>query len=283
MSDELQTLRRGLQALAFLSRHGPAKVAGIARELGVPRASAHRIVNTLANEGYCRKVPNSHLYIADACRRETEMAPCANGLITSVSIDIVEGLARIVKWPIALATPDGDSMVVRLATHLSTPLAIAKIAPGHRAGMLDAATGVTYLAHCGDEEREAILSGADVWSAAGALRDWRCRIGALMGLVRNDGYFILRRAGSEASLGVPVLIEGVPVAGLSMRYIKSATNEEQLIEAYVPHLQAAAEEIAEALGVAQHGRSHPGSEQRPVSARQPGRQSPASLTAAALA
>lgn len=250
MSDDLQTLKRGLKALAFLNEEGPLKVASLARKLEVPRASAHRIVNTLTREGYCRKVPNSHLYVSVPQSGERARAPSPEGLLTSLSIDIVEELGRVVQWPVALATPQARTMLVRLATHLSTPLALTKIAPGHVTPMLDACTGLTFLAHSEAEISDAVLQDPASWEGARELQGARATIDTLLSWIRRDGFFILRREGSEASLGVPILLDGRPVGGIAMRYIKTATTRAHVVSVYVPRLQAAAAEIEAQLASA---------------------------------
>lgn len=254
--DELQTLKRGLQALAILNNEGPANVACIARRLEVPRANAHRIVNTLAAEGYCRKIPNSHLYIANLHSKHNLTNTCLSGLITEVSIDIVEDLGRTIKWPVALATPQGALMRTRLATHLSTPLALAKITPGQTASVLDASTGIVYLALASEQVREEVL--ADVAEMfPDTLATWAPHFPRVFAEVRDEGYFIMRRTGSEASLAIPVMMDNQPVAGLAMRYIKSATCRNTVVTDYLPQLRAAARAIEAALVAASQHRRAP--------------------------
>jgi DNA-binding IclR family transcriptional regulator len=244
--DELQTLKRGLQALAILNTGGPANVACIARKLEIPRANAHRIVNTLTSEGYCRKIPNSHLYIADLESSEMLSTPCLPGVITSLSIDIIEDLGRMIKWPVALSMPSGPNMITRLATHLSTPLALAKITPGHVQSVLEASTGIVYLALSNEQTREALL--AEVATAhPAAFRQWEPHFARVFAGVRDEGYFIMRRLGSEASMGVPIILDGQPVAGIAMRYIKSATSRATVVDVYLPRLLEAAGRIEAAL------------------------------------
>jgi DNA-binding IclR family transcriptional regulator len=244
--DELQTLKRGLQALAILNADGPANVACIARRLEVPRANAHRIVNTLTSEGYCRKIPNSHLYIADLKSSDMLSTPCLSGVITSLSIDIIEDLGRMIKWPVALSMPQGANMIVRLATHLSTPLALAKITPGFTQPVFEASTGIVYLALANEQTREAVIAEAAVAYPA-AFNQWEPHFARVFAGVRDEGYFIMRRAGSEASIGVPILLDGQPVAGIAMRYIKSATSRSTVVDVYLPRLREAAGQIEAAL------------------------------------
>lgn len=244
--DELQTLKRGLQALAILNTDGPSNVACIARRLDVPRANAHRIVNTLTSEGYCRKVPNSHLYIADLQSSDMLTTPCLPGVVTSLSIDIIEDLGRMIKWPVALSMSLGPNMITRLATHLSTPLALAKIAPGHVQSVFEASTGICYLAMASAQTRDATIAEAAAAYPAG-FTQWEPHFDRVFAGVRDEGYFIMRRLGSEASMGVPIMLDGQPVAGIAMRYIKSATSRATVVDVYLPRLREAAGQIEAAL------------------------------------
>lgn len=257
--DELQTLRRGLQALAILNTEGPSNVACIARRLDVPRANAHRIINTLTAEGYCRKIPNSHLYVADVRNSDLVSAPSRTGLLTALSIDIIEDLGLQTKWPLALSTPESPNMVSRLATHLPNPLALAKIAPGHVQSMLEAATGIVYLAGIDEPSREAVLE--DIAAAhPAAFAVWQPHFSRVFETVRREGYFIMRRTGREASLGVPIMLDGRPIAGISMRYMKSCVSRSTVVDDRLPRLRQAANDIAAALAVALHRPHTPAAE-----------------------
>jgi DNA-binding IclR family transcriptional regulator len=264
--DELQTLKRGLQALAILHTEGPSNVACIARRLDVPRANAHRIINTLTVEGYCRKIPNSHLYIADIQSGDFLSNASVTGIITAASIEVIEDLSKSTKWPLALSMPQGPTMISRLATHLANPLALAKITPGHVQSMLEAATGIVYLAGVDDQTREAALGEvATAYPTAFAI--WEPYFPRVFATVRDEGYFIMRRTGPEASLGVPVMLDGRPVAGIAMRYMKSCVSRANAVESDLPRLREAAEEIEARLGAALLHRPLPKAEHPSTSLR----------------
>jgi DNA-binding IclR family transcriptional regulator len=254
--DELQTLRRGLQALAILNTEGPSNVATIARRLNVPRANAHRIINTLTAEHYCRKIPNSHLYIADIDNSELLSTSSLPGLITALSIDIIEDLGKQTKWPLALSMAEGPNMISRLATHLPNPLALAKIAPGHVQPMLEAATGIVYLAGVDEQARKTALGDISVTHPA-AFAVWEPHFSRVFATVRWEGYFIMRRTGPEASLGVPIMIDGKPIAGIAMRYMKSCVSRATAVDVHPPRLREAANSIASALSGALHRKHKP--------------------------
>lgn len=247
--DELQTLRRGLQALAILKTDGPVTVAGLARQLDIARANAHRIVSTLMREGYCRKIPNSHLYVASLESQTALAGRSLTGALIASSIDIIEALGERIKWPVALSTPDGATMVTRIATHLSTPLALDRIAPGNVAPVFDASTGIVFLALTDPQTRAETLAAAEsAYPAAAA--EWRPHLEHALEGVREQGYFVLTRPSAEASLAVPIRLDGRPIGGIAMRYIKSAASRTSIVETCLPHLQEAAAAIEAAVAKA---------------------------------
>ncbi|MES2033044.1 MAG: helix-turn-helix domain-containing protein [Pseudomonadota bacterium] len=242
MRGELQTLRRGFQALAIINAEGPVTVTGLAGRLDLPRANAHRIMSTLVSEGCCRKIPNSHLFVSTLSRQDPLARPSLTNALIASSIDILETLGLQIKWPLALSTPVGPTMVTRIATHLSTPLALERIVPGDVASMFDASTGIVFLALADARTRGEALSAARLAFPAEA-RAWGVSLDPLLTDVRQQGHFILARRGAEASLAVPVRLDGRPVGGIAMRYIKSAASQASVVERFLPRLREAAAAI----------------------------------------
>ncbi|WP_304164565.1 helix-turn-helix domain-containing protein [Phenylobacterium aquaticum] len=246
--NELQTLKRGLQALAFLNAAGPTTLAKLARHLDVPRPNAYRILQTLITEGYCDRVPNSRLYMVSPCVRKLSSGLGEGEVLTNVAMDVVEALGKAVKWPVALATPFGGEMLVRLTTDASTPLALAKISPGHRTPMLLTTTGVLYMAFTPPahqkETIEASLGGRDIKQFFHS----REQLQALIEESREQGYMILDSRFAEGCIGVPLMRHGRPLGGLVMRYIKSAMPRTKVIADYLPRLREAAAEIMARYG-----------------------------------
>lgn len=243
--DELQTLRRGLAALAVLNQ-GPVTVANLARRLDLPRANAHRIVKTLITEGCCRQIPNSHLYVANAHGHDALARPSLTTSLIAASIDVIETLGQQIKWPLALSTPDGPTMVTQIATHLSTPLALERIAPGNVAPVFDAAGGIVFLALTDPQTRAETLAAAEI-AFPEAAQAWRPHLDRALAGVREQGYYLLVRPSAEASLAVPIRLDGRPIGGIAMRYIKSAASRAAIIETFLPRLQATAALIEAAI------------------------------------
>ena len=50
--DNVRALSRGLNIMRLLNRVGAARVGEIALELGLPRTTVYRLLNTLEEDGY---------------------------------------------------------------------------------------------------------------------------------------------------------------------------------------------------------------------------------------
>ena len=70
---------------------------------------------------------------------------------------LVEALYQDIVWPTAVATLSGTMMVVRYSTDQKSPLAMERSPVGFRVPILTTAVGLAFLAHCGAQERRAIL------------------------------------------------------------------------------------------------------------------------------
>jgi DNA-binding IclR family transcriptional regulator len=242
-SAELQTLRRGLDALAFINVSGTVNLASVARHLGVPHANAYRILQTLAAGGYCKRIPNSKLYMVGPRACDLSAGFGEGELLTSSAIEVVQELGQSLKWPVTLATPEGVGMRVRFTTDSTTPLALERIPVGSVSPRLVTTTGILCLAFTGEPERTALK---DKLLEAGQVRQFLSSARELDDMIkscRRDRYLIIDWRFPEGSLGVPVVRDGRPIGGLVMRYIKRGLTRERVLATYLPRLTDAVEEI----------------------------------------
>jgi len=168
--------------------------------------------------------------------------------VVEVAKPLVNRVGAEVRWPLALATPQGSDMMVRLGTDFDTPLAIDRYFIGFRTPMLHAPSGLCYLAFCDDEKRASII---DLVRRSGATADqspdWEAQLDYKLDQIRRQGFCHIRFAQyREGGLAVPVFADGRVIGGLVMRYIKSTMKAPQLEEHYVPVVKQLAADIAEA-------------------------------------
>ncbi len=205
-------------------------------------------LETLAAEGYVEKQPHSHIYRLTSLVQKLSSGFGDCDLLIEVAKPLVSRVGNEVRWPLALATPQGTDMMVRLATDFDTPLAIDRYLIGFRTPILHAPTGLCYLAYCSEEERRSVLdlvrrnSGAEDQE-----RDRASDLEFTLEEIRRKGFCHIRFAQyREGGLAVPILIGGRAVAGVVMRYMKSTIKAPQLEALYVPIVKKLASDIASA-------------------------------------
>jgi len=134
---------------------------------------------------------------------------------------------------------------VRVSTDRLTPLALDHFGVGFKTPMVHGTSGHVMLAFMSQQHRELTLqvirSSTDPKQAL-AREDARIR--SLVSTVRAQGYaHIIYKEYPEASVGVPIFLNGVARACLLMGYVKAAIKPAQIVEKYVPQLKSLSEAI----------------------------------------
>jgi IclR family mhp operon transcriptional activator len=242
---EVKSLKKALRALVVLNQRGESTVTEIAQAVGVPRPTAYRLLETMASAGYIEKQAHCTIYRLTSQVRELAAGFSDRDMVLEVAKPLVADLGKRLGWPIALATPVETEMVVRVTTDYDTSRAIDRYMVGFGVPMLHAPTGYCYLAYCDDEEREKVVELAKRSpDPRQRLARNRPQLDQLLRRVREEGYCTREYAAyKEGGLGIPLLINGVPVGGIVMRYLKTAMKIGQLQTDYVPELRDLASRI----------------------------------------
>jgi IclR family mhp operon transcriptional activator len=245
---EIKSLKKALRALTFLNCHGESTVTEVAGAIGVPRTTSHRLLETLAAEGYVEKQPHSHVYRLTSMVQKLSSGFGDSDLVVEVAKPLIQAVGQAVRWPLALATPQGSDMMVRIATDHDTPLAIDRYFIGFRTPMLHAPTGLCYLAYSEKEVRASVLDlSRRTGSATSAQFRSDAELEFMFDQIQRDGYCHIRFAQyREAGLAVPLFANGKVVAGIVMRYIKSTMKASHVEEQFAPIIKQLAADIAKA-------------------------------------
>jgi IclR family mhp operon transcriptional activator len=246
---EVKSLKKALRALVVLNEQGEATVTDVAVSVGLPRPTAYRLLETLASEGYVEKQDHSTIYRLTSQVRTLAAGFSDRDLAVEVAKPLIKELGRSLGWPIALATPVATNMVVRVTTDYENPRAIDRFMVGFNVPMLHAPAGYCYLAFCDDADRQRVVKQARLSpDPRQRLARHPDRLDQLLNRERDDGYCTREYAAyREGGLAIPLLINGTPIGGVVMRYVKSAMKIGQLQSDYVPELKKLSERINEAL------------------------------------
>lgn len=241
---------RLLTVIRAINELGICTVVDLHRATGISRPAVHRIVDSLCTFGYVERV-NGHssvrltseiLALSSGYRPENRMAERA--------MPVLEELQTRIRWPHTFATPEGDMMVIQATTRQHNPFVFDRGHTGMKLPFVTTAIGCVYLAHCSEDEQEAIFARLKAHSARDemdemfeeVLANARHRIAN----AAEKGFAL--RAGGEpertTTLAVPVIVYSTAVGALCTTFPTSAIAVDEACSKYVPELRRAATELA---------------------------------------
>ncbi|HFZ8993992.1 TPA: DNA-binding transcriptional regulator [Citrobacter freundii] len=246
-------LTRGLMLLNMLNRlDGGASVALLAELSGLHRTTVRRLLETLQDEGYVRRSRSD-----DSFRLTIKVRQLSEGFrdehwISALAAPLLGDLLREVVWPTDVLTLDVDAMVVRETTHRFSRLSFHRAMVGRRLPVLKTAAGLTWLAFCPENERQALIA----MLAARPDKEYELarkpdKLNAILRRTREAGYGQNYRGWDEeekiASIAVPLLSENRVIGCLNLIYMASAMSIEQAVERHLPALKRTARKIEEGV------------------------------------
>jgi IclR family mhp operon transcriptional activator len=132
-------------------------------------------------------------------------------------------------------------MLARETTDKDSPLALERYSAGVRMPVLNSSSGRVHLAFCSDEQRATLL---DVLARSEKPEDKiardRALVNRILAEIKKNGWALYDNP-NFAELNLAVL------AGLVMRFIRTAMTPDQAVEKYVPFLKRTADEIGKAF------------------------------------
>lgn len=155
--DNVRALVRGLDILRYLNSRGAARPAEVAADLGIPRSTVYRLLQTMEEAGYI-------LFSASDSR--ARVSPLASGLgdnSSARSLFCRIAAPKLIRftdehtWPLDLSVYSDRRMIVEETTHWRSPVSIDRNMAGASLPMLRTSAGRAYLAFCDAKERDIIL------------------------------------------------------------------------------------------------------------------------------
>jgi IclR family mhp operon transcriptional activator len=248
---EIQPIIRALHVLEALNRGSPMALGALHETTGLPKPTLVRLLDTLIAGGYVRRVSRRAGYaLGERVLRLSSGFRHADKAVEAAR-PFLYALTAQHKWPVAISTLDGDSMIVRLSTRHESPFAADEDFLEQRVPLLVSAMGRAYLAFCPKEELETLLS---LMRNSNARRNAMARdekaVARLLSGIRARGYATTAPLRGEALMGlaVPVMDGAQVVAAMTLRYFRSAMTEEEAARRYLAPMQEAAKAIGAGLG-----------------------------------
>lgn len=247
---ELRSLKRGLTVLSLLNTIDTISITELARHLELPRTTAERILLTLVAEGYVQRVPADKRY-----RLSAKVCSLADGFsddcwIVETATPMLFRVTRRIGWPLAIATPSDDHMVLRSTTDPATSLWLARRRIGAQIPMLNSSSGL--VAHVFSATASAEQRRRDLMRSSDPVNRTRASDKAALDLllqpIRDNGFAFQPPPNNnpEQSIAFPIFIDGKYVASLLMIYMTRAMASTTVINEYAPQLANLAQQIGTA-------------------------------------
>lgn len=223
----------------------PHKLGEIAERSGVPKASTHRILATLTEEGYV--LPDGEGRYGIGPRLRALAAQVLSDDTVGIEA-VLQALQQRLGQAVHLAVLSGDYATY---THKVDPGHAYRIATdvGMQLPLHATAAGKVLLAHLPEEEAAALLDRAGLPARTPRTVTDRGALTAELGRVREQGFATEYEESDEAicSIAAPVLdTDGYPVGAVSVSSLAFLVTEEQLRE-FAPAVRQAAEEVSRRL------------------------------------
>lgn len=237
---------RLLRVLRAFNEIGASTVVGLSRHTAISRAAIYRIVETLCQAGYVRRVPGTSSYQITFMVKALSSGYREQTWIAEAGVEAISLLQEKVRWPTSLAVPEKAHMIVRETTRFRSPFVFDVGAVGLNLPMFTSALGLAYYASCDGKSRQIIDSLVADESAI-----YKPLSSQLRAIARR-GYAV-RSGGIDpgtASIAIPVLSREGAIGAICVTYANRALSQGQAVHELVPHLRDAARQIRAAYEAA---------------------------------
>jgi IclR family mhp operon transcriptional activator len=165
----------------------------------------------------------------------------------------MDSLGRAIVWPVSIVTPSGISMQIRATTDYDSPLTMQHVPVGWRMPMVGGAAGRVYLAFSSPEQREILIDlvARSTQDTRDATVHDRKALAQILAETRKRGYAMVESSHRVTAFAVPVMTPKHVIGALVMRFYTSAMKQSEVVTKFLPTLNAAAQDIAEALDASQ--------------------------------
>jgi len=249
----IRAIERAMNVLQELNLQPINTIAHLHARTKLPKPTLVRILRTLEEAGYVENDARQGGYQVSALVTSLSSGFHKGPLVVEAGRAWAVAITRKHKWPVAIALPDYDGMVVRFSTVPDSPISPFHSTVNRRLCLLTRGLGLAYVAFLEKDEFDLII---DVLKKSddpeNALSHHPEELSRIVEQVRKAGYATrssLVEPRNSNTIAVPIISqEGRVLASLGLTYFKSAFGSEQEAwSRYAPILQSAATAISDDL------------------------------------
>ncbi len=246
---------RGLDVLATINRlGGQATVGEIYQQTGIDKATIVRMLETLAHAGFIVRHEERRVYEVTAKSLLLSSGYEKARSIGTIVSPILSKFRDDIGWPSDIGLCDSDAVVLIETSREAGPLFFNRY-PGYRVPILATSLGLTYVAFCDPDEREAILKRAakDPAPWNDIARDSKLA-NVTFARIRKQGYALMHPAYSEqqynnkiGSIGMPIIKNDTVFASINVIFLKKAVSKKDAVQQLLPSLSKTSKKMAEEI------------------------------------
>lgn len=247
----VQSVLRAVAVLEVLNRRRSTTVEELHRATGLPKPTLMRLLGTLGVAGLVAKGDRGVGYHVTSGVLALSAGFHGGPLVAEAGRPWAVALTRRLRWPAAIAVPDGERVAVCVSTVADSNVSPFHARVGVRFSLLTRAIGRAYIAWCPDKEREIVLS---LLAASPDPEDNPPRleetVRSLVAAMRRQGYALRDPSvepRSSDTVAVPILLGGRVAGTIGLSYFRSAVGHAVLVGELVPALWEASRGIAAAM------------------------------------
>jgi IclR family transcriptional regulator, mhp operon transcriptional activator len=242
----IRSLARGIEVLRYLNRVKGANPVAIAKEVGLPRPTVHRILESLEELELVYQGLSSGEFRVTPGVRQLAGGGGDFDRLRSAAWTVMRDLTKEIVWPSDLAVFHNNAMQVIESTHRLSSMGSEIGVVGQTRSMLLSPLGLAYLSHCGDERRDAVIGELRMHAArSGRLVEDLEQIDRMVESGYRDGYIMGPDLPEDccASIAVPVRVNGTAIASMNIVWRLAELTFEQARERLSGPLLAARDRI----------------------------------------
>jgi len=201
----------------------PSNTADLARQLGLPRQTIHRILTQLCDVGLIARDTAQQRFFIGARLRALSLATLIHAHVDSAANLLLRGLVNEVRETANIGMLDGDEVVYLNRVECDWPLRV-QLRPGSRVPAYCTAIGKLLLANLPFGERQRLLAGMRLTRLTPHTRTTRVELLRDLREIADRGYAVNDQEDTVGLVAIAVPItdsRGRIVAGLAVHALEA--------------------------------------------------------------
>ncbi len=233
----VRSVSRSLAILQAINLAGSLSLTEIARAVGLPYATAGRIVFTLIHEGMIESEPDRRRYRPTALVQSLASGYQDQRHLGAVARPHILALTERHGCAVAVSTRLGLNMIVRECTHAVSHFTLSAYYPGFDYPLIKSAAGLVYLAHADAREQQLTRQALELSSDI-APDDLNFICEAALEDVRRNGFGTRSRnrftlpEGKNSGIAAPIFHQGQLNGTVALIFLASSMRMDKAVALY---------------------------------------------------